>query len=75
MAYTLDDYNKLRATLTSGAKRTRYGDKETESRSTDELLRSLHIVEQDLIAQGLLPAPASAGVVRGGHTFAEYSGE
>lgn len=48
MAYTLDQYNNLLAAIAQGARRVRYGDKEVEYRSLDEMLNTKRQMETDL---------------------------
>ncbi len=48
MAWTLDDYDKLKEAIATGALRVEYADKRIEYRSLDDMLRTLALMEKDL---------------------------
>lgn len=72
MAYTLTQYNAICAAIGSGEMRVKYDGKEVEFRTIDQLLKAKANIEAELIATGQLADPASAGVSRGGTTYAAY---
>lgn len=48
MAWTLDDLNKLKDAIATGAKIVEYADKKVEYRNLDEMLRSKALIESEL---------------------------
>jgi hypothetical protein len=48
MAFTTEQYSALKAAIAQGALRVRYGDKEVEYRSLEEMLQTLRLMEKDL---------------------------
>lgn len=70
MAYTVAQYTAICEAIGSGELMVQYDGKKVEYRSIDELLKAKANIEADLIARGLLPAPSTGGVVRGGTTYA-----
>ena len=75
MAYTLTQYQAVCDAIASGERRVRYDGKEVESRSMAELMQAKANIESELVATGQLAAPSTAGVQRGGTTYAAYSGD
>lgn len=63
MAYTIDDYNALKAAIAQGAVKVKYADKEVEYRSLAEMRDIKREMEIEL------------GITRGGikTSFAKYS--
>lgn len=46
--YTIEQYNALSEAISQGALRVRYGDKEVEYRSLDEMLKIKNLMENQL---------------------------
>jgi hypothetical protein len=73
MAFTLTQYSAICEAIAMGELVVQYDGKKVQYRSMDELMKAKALIETDLIAQGLLAAPATAaGVQRGDTTFASY---
>lgn len=66
MAYTLDQYESLKAALAEGALSVRFGDRLVTYRSVDDMFRILRLMESDL---GLTTNTNS----NGGRRFASFS--
>lgn len=62
--YTIEQYNTLNAAIAQGAKRVKYGDKEVEYSSLDDMLRLQARMKACLF-------PDQSGM--GGKTFASFS--
>jgi len=65
MAYTTTDLEKLEAAMAKGGKRIKYGDKETEYYSLDELLRLREIMKQDIAGVSGLADRRTMGIFKG----------
>jgi len=48
MAWTLDDLNKLKDAIATGAKRVKYADKEVEYKSFDDMVKAKNLIESEL---------------------------
>lgn len=48
MAWTLDDLNKLKDAIATGAKRVKYADKEVEYNSFDDMVKAKNLIESEL---------------------------
>jgi hypothetical protein len=48
MAWTLDDLNKLKDAIATGAKRVKYADKEVEYNSFDDMIKAKNLIESEL---------------------------
>lgn len=48
MAYTLEQYEKLKAAIAGGELSVRYADRSVQYRSVDEMVRILKLMEADL---------------------------
>lgn len=48
MSYTLEQYYTLKAAIAGGSKTVKYGDKEVEYRTLDEMLQILKLMEAEL---------------------------
>lgn len=48
MAWTLDDLNKLKDAIATGAKRVKYADKEVEYNSFDDMIKAKNLIEAEL---------------------------
>jgi hypothetical protein len=73
MAFTVTQYQAICDAIGTGQLMVQYDGKKVEYRSIAELIAAKNHIEQDLIATGQLAAPSSsAGVERGGSTFASY---
>ncbi len=75
MAFTTTQYQAICEAIASGELKVRYDGKEVEYRSVTELLRAKTLIEGELIASGQLAPPSTAGMARGGTTFAAFSGD
>ncbi|WP_457425655.1 phage head-tail joining protein [Roseateles sp. P5_E7] len=72
MSFTLIDHKAICAAIAMGQLSVQYADKRVQYRSMAELLQAKAVIEGELIANGLMAAPQSGGVERGGTTYAAY---
>jgi len=62
MAWTQADLDKLTAVAATGAKKIKYGDKETEWHSPDELLRLMEAMKADINGKGTIADRRTQGI-------------
>jgi len=73
MAFTLNDHTAICRAIAMGQLSVQYADKRVQYRSMTELVQAKALIEDDLIANGLMAAPTAGGVERGGTTYTAYS--
>lgn len=73
MAFTLTQYQAICDAIAMGQLIVQYDGKKVQYRSISELKEARQFIADELIASGLLAAPAtSGGIVRGGSTYAQF---